>query len=189
MTVMVVVVSVGGVGVAVEVDDGDGDWRQAARCGESESSESERVCVAERIRPGLLRLEAACLAMNGSFAPAARQVCAKARGRSGQATSSSSSLRLFHMHLPKSRPGHAVLETSVSSPPPHPPITHAIPLGHGDCNRRRTLQVGTRDVAAKICPSTALPCSTAAIPGFNPAARSTHADVSVSHGTRRGKEK
>ena len=27
--------SVGGVGVAVEVDDGD--WRQAARCGESES--------------------------------------------------------------------------------------------------------------------------------------------------------
>ena len=92
-------------------------------------------------------------------------------------------------HLPKSRPGHAVLETSVSSPPPHPPITHAIPLGHGDCNRRRTLQLGTRDVAAKICPSTALPCSTAAIPGFNPAARSTHADVSVSHGTRRGKEK
>ena len=66
---------------------------------------------------------------------------------------------------------------------------HRSPLGHGESNRRCTLQVETRDVdAGKRLTLLLLHLFAAAvIPGFNPAARST--GIYVSHGTTRGQEK
>ena len=157
-------VSVGRVGVAVEVDDGDGDWRQR-------DAERARVCWCEcgseygRRSCGLSQRGDEWLVRS-----LARQVCAKARqgGRSGQPTSSSRASSSKALQLPKGTPYMKRPSTPSAN-------RHLLRPGHGESNRRRTLQVGTRDVAAKICPSTALPCSTAAaaIPGFNPATRST----------------
>ena len=72
---------------------------------------------------------------------------------------------LFFSQLPK---GTEDLKRPSLSRLFHPPITEAIPLGHGESNRRCTLQVETRDVDAgtplylRVFPA-------AAIPGFNPA--------------------
>lgn len=52
---------------------------------------------------------------------------------------------LFFFQLPK---GTEYLKRPSLSRLFHPPITEAIPLGHGESNRRCTLQVETRDVAA-----------------------------------------
>jgi len=92
---------------------------------------------------------------------------------------------LFFFQLPK---GTEYLKRPSLSRLFHPPITISIPLGHGESNRRCTLQVETRDVAALkalTCGFLRLP----AIPGFNPAARSTTLLRYVSHGTRRGRGK
>ena len=138
-----------GVGVGTVEDDGQTDWRDwRQRDAESGSEYGRRSC-------GKLAHEWLARSL-------ARQVCAKSRGRSGQRTSSSSSNDQNPLQLPT---GHAVLETSVSSTRQSYICS---PLGHGESNRRCTLQVETRDVDAgtplylRVFPA-------AAIPGFNPA--------------------
>ena len=91
----------------------------------------------------------------------------------GGAVASPHHHHLFFSQLPK---GTEDLKRPSLSRLFHPPITEAIPLGHGESNRRCTLQVGTRDVDAAKNRSLARLLRVfppAAIPGFNPAARST----------------
>jgi len=122
---------------------------------------------------------AACPRLVGSFAPRAARSVPRQGGRSGQPTSSSSSSAL---QLPKGTPH--LKRPSLPSANRHLPL-----LGHGESNRRCTLQVGTRDVAAAKNRSLARLLRVfppAAIPGFNPAAHST--GVYVSHGRGRGRK-
>jgi hypothetical protein len=150
-------------------------WRlEAARCGESERLLAGYSCVCSEYG------RRSCgLPTTGSFAPRAARSVPRQGGRSGQPTSSSSSSAL---QLPKGTP--------YLKRPSLPSANRILLLlGHGESNRRCTLQVETRDVAAAKNRSLARLLRVfppAAIPGFNPAAHST--GIYVSHGRGRGRK-
>ena len=98
----------------------------------------------------------------------------------GGAVASPHHHHLFFSQLPK---GTEDLKRPSLSRLFHPPITEAIPLGHGESNRRCTLQVETRDVAAlKALTCGFFPLPTSPVSILLPAPLLFY----VSHGTRRG---
>lgn len=142
--------------------------------------------VWQRIRPALLRLSLALARrwMNGSFAPSlARSV---PRQSKGGAVASPHHHHHHNHHIFQLPKGTEYLKRPSLSRLFHPPITSAIPLGHGHSHRRCTPQVGTRDVAALK----ALACGFSRLsPSPAPILLPAPPVFYVSHGTRRGRRK
>ena len=106
----------------------------------------------------------------------------------GGAVASPHHHHLFFSQLPK---GTEDLKRPSLSRLFHPPITEAIPLGHGESNRRCTLQVETRDVAAAESASLLDCCGFLRLPPSPVSILLPAPPVVfyVSHGTRRGRGK
>ena len=145
-----------------------------------------RECTCSCVAANMAGAPAAfgCLPLNGSFAPS----LARSVPRQGGAAASP-----YHHRLSAAE-GHARARQSTPdlkrpslSRLLHPPIIACVALGHGESNRRRTLQAEARDVAAAkssplldCCGFLRLPPSPVSI--LLPAPPVFY----VSHGTRRG---